>query len=1258
MQRQSLIPEPDVGLSCTDDLLGDQKSPGTEAIRDRHGDDGLADVDAVLHDEGEIVPLVARAALDQAAAVDPDADGKSCMLVAGRTDDIVVQAVLRDRIPDLVSAVANAFRGVGGGLQRAVEAGVQALGVAEPQLGERRLGVGHTEEVILMVGGRVTAGDGAVLEMDGRGRIVMIAPAARTRVVARAGADEEGKEGASCSTAAGWSAGGGGGGERGVKEGSGGPPGQAPPFQCVGTTGSDDRHVFPRSLPAGQLCPGPARGFCPPSPAQLTHGLIARPRFTMPVATMQMNAFAIDQNKALPRLPLSPPSNDPDSVSSATDQNLLPGAHPRPYSPTYLRDKTNEDANARNLVTPPAKEKRVLTSRKMMLLRSQPNRDARPRVQPGPGHQRDHPSISTLNDEPTLASSPTLADPRTRATDHDRNSHGSLPDEDMAGMPAFLAKYKTTPGEESEDGLSRNSREDEQDDDDDETVMETATVIEDSVEAQRLQQEKDERASAILSKRAEQILANAKRRLNVMEGNLRGARDLVAPLTAANLKRATSLGSAHGAPYPSRSLLMPAGYDADGAQPARGLHSQLSSPTIGRDYQGHARNFSANSVHDRSYRVSGRHSSLARSNRIPVKVDDAAVNHALRSSRSYDSFAHNSAIYHAISRDGTQPHRGSPDPALEPLREDDPLQMNTYDERYGYRKHASSLSRYSPSIPDDLRSQMSTLKGKISTLRERAREDSLRRQSLLSLKSASPFSNATADSPELYYTPSPGHDVHELDGNAVADPTGRGSPHLPLADRDSQSVTRSGNAFAQRAAAERQQKAASPSSGHPLVAEHGRPLRSTMSAQQLSLHQRTPSGSAIIQSAKQRFSHHQHQTSQGSSNSSGTVGFGRPRFSPHHRYQASKSSTNSGSSKDSAQSAVNQNFDNRETDDEGLFIHHDAHDQTPPTTVRMHGTDVTNEDNDSVYEDAEDVAEPAVVAHEDRDDAFDYEHFFLHSAMGTYSRARRDSSSSDDSVSSAQTARGPGAARYLVGEEDDDDDDDDDADLFPPSTPQTPERLREIERNIHQRTHSADSVDTVSTFETAHEARSRPATAASRRHPTPDWATSAMHSRSNSRPSTAIRRAIPSDTSSDRADSGVGGLPPRSQSAAATERKSSPSALQSSFLTGLGFAASAASPPSSPLDPATVAVNALSRPGGKPLGMKDKALLFGLVDALRTTCWQMQATAEEAPPDVSRLRRKLEAAKRALESLDAGADDHDADDESPDPGPPRDVIGT
>jgi hypothetical protein len=102
------------------------------------------------------------------------------------------------------------------------------------------------------------------------------------------------------------------------------------------------------------------------------------------------------------------------------------------------------------------------------------------------------------------------------------------------------------------------------------------------------------------------------------------------------------------------------------------------------------------------------------------------------------------------------------------------------------------------------------------------------------------------------------------------------------------------------------------------------------------------------------------------------------------------------------------------------------------------------ESDASLYHDT--LATP--ISHEDREDAFDYEHFFLHSAMGTISQqrmGRRGSFSSEDSV---ETTRGPIA----------------------PSTDHK-EEMRNSERTAlgHFRSESTDSVSTLATFATATE---------------------------------------------------------------------------------------------------------------------------------------------------------------------------------------------
>lgn len=92
-------------------------------------------------------------------------------------------------------------------------------------------------------------------------------------------------------------------------------------------------------------------------------------------------------------------------------------------------------------------------------------------------------------------------------------------------------------------------------------------------------------------------------------------------------------------------------------------------------------------------------------------------------------------------------------------------------------------------------------------------------------------------------------------------------------------------------------------------------------------------------------------------------------------------------------------------------------------------------DSDSSYY-HDTVAHP--ISHEDREDAFDYEHFFLHSAMGTIGQRRRDSCSSDDSVQTTVPDR----------------------------------KLQERPSLTRLRAESSTSVSTVDTFKTATEGRS------------------------------------------------------------------------------------------------------------------------------------------------------------------------------------------
>ncbi|KAK5690890.1 hypothetical protein LTR97_012053 [Elasticomyces elasticus] len=890
-------------------------------------------------------------------------------------------------------------------------------------------------------------------------------------------------------------------------------------------------------------------------------------------------------DKALPSLP-SPTLTNPDMVlpfdSNGPALPTPPRTVRRTPSMNYFKDRTNDLQNAR---TPaPKKEKRGLMSRKMLLLRSRTGSGmaVNGSQQYSP---RSVPSESDLNSGPNsaYASSPTLMDVGNLAPEQvneKRLSFGgsSFNSEEYAAIPAFLAKYEPTDGTTTDDEMF--------DSDSPATKKYGYSVtIEGGLDAQRRQQEEDEHNSAILSKRAEQILANAKKRLNLMEGNLRGARDLVAPLTQANLKRATSLGSSHHT-YAGGSRFQLDGYGAGSSpqdQALRPLHAQASSPTMGRDYAGHARGFSETVVPERAQTALSRPNSMIRSGRIPVKASDGSWTQGLRNSRSYDSLGDSP---HHLIRERPLHSRGSPDSNLEPLPEDEASHRGATSPRNStnieYDRNNALRIQRPPSRADDLRDQMTSLKGKISTLRDRAREDSLRRQSLQNLRTPSPFNNAVASSPEYFYTQSPSYGSPILDTNAgighISASTSPETPPTPPKPWGSGHVIgSSGNAFAQQAAAQRRPDA---STSPQRISEFGLPRQPSPEpvAPTQYQHKRTQSGTAIVQPAANRYAHH----------------------NPVRRSEVSSAHALTGTARQSMPGAYN---------DDGISPL-----PIDKSTMPDYNYVVSEDEAESVYEDAEDES-PVVVAHEDRDDAFDYKHFFLHSAMVTYGNGRSRSSSDASSVTSVETARGPTA----IG---DDRDFDPSSSLFPPPTPETPERLKEIERNLHKRTLSADSVSSFATFATANEGHMSPEDR-SRQQSALDWPmppselNSGPSSRRNSRPSTAIKRHIRGkDSSSDRADSGVG-LPRRSNSDHVRSRPE----------------ANIASPPMSPLavmhDPATIAVNALLDPNGRQLGMKDKAILFGLIDHLRRTVQKLQLEDEDQY-ESRVLRRRLDDATKAL----------------------------
>ncbi|THW87287.1 hypothetical protein D6D18_07352 [Aureobasidium pullulans] len=261
----------------------------------------------------------------------------------------------------------------------------------------------------------------------------------------------------------------------------------------------------------------------------------------------------------------------------------------------------------------------------------------------------------------------------------------------------------------------------------------------------------------------------------------------------------------------------------------------------------------------------------------------------------------------------------------------------------------------------------------------------------------------------------------------------------------------------------------------------------------------------------------------------------------------------------------------------------------------------------SIYEDApESSPQVSGPRHEDRDDAFDYSKFFLHSATGSFEpntptrHARSTSLSSSDSCLTAR-AYPVNSGHVTSGAEEEEE-------LQPPPTPETPEALRHIEevklpaRMQHRRGLSAESLATIATFETAEEGHqasiaqwlSRSTSASSIHNPASPPKPSRSH------PSTQTGLPSPS-------------IPPTYTPASTQQGQQyisiSPSAT-------------------------TLAVSALLDPTkGKGLGSKDEALVYTLVESLREFVGELQSGAGGEERRRS-LRRRLDEARRVLEGED------------------------
>ncbi|KAM7193701.1 hypothetical protein V8F33_007635 [Rhypophila sp. PSN 637] len=460
-----------------------------------------------------------------------------------------------------------------------------------------------------------------------------------------------------------------------------------------------------------------------------------------------------------------------------------------------------------------------------------------------------------------------------------------------------------------------------------------------------------------LSRRAEEILANAKKRLTTMEGNLNRARTTFSPTSV-------TYGSDASTPSPPFQRSSTAMYSRD---------PELQSPIS----PGHSR----------------MSSDIATGNGLPSRVSAPRSQSAMGAAGGYRqslSFSKSAdPIRGEVGEENVRPvYKISPPPTdlgqqhlteeeVEPLDEPASPTNSARLSQFlsptfgvfpgdaangggrGLQRSASAAQMR------DIKDQMKDLKGKISSLREQARTDSIKRRSLQSLRTPSPFTHAQID--QWYAEPksnrSSGFTADSVPPNE--NPWTGEEPRLDEKGKglaDEADLDAVGDEF--------------DAAGEPEVEA------------QRQLAVRTPEHPAAVL--------------------------------PGHGYYEGE---------DDRSDVVTEIGDEEESTEDY---------QTPLED------DYMSESGESLYHDT--VQHP--ISHEDREDAFDYEHFFLHSAMGSMSRslARRGSTDSYTSEDSIETTRGPIQGRDSLGSH---------------------------KSGLRSRRDSTGSVSTIETFATAEEGRSR-----------------------------------------------------------------------------------------------------------------------------------------------------------------------------------------
>ncbi|KAI1119659.1 hypothetical protein F5Y14DRAFT_10979 [Nemania sp. NC0429] len=438
------------------------------------------------------------------------------------------------------------------------------------------------------------------------------------------------------------------------------------------------------------------------------------------------------------------------------------------------------------------------------------------------------------------------------------------------------------------------------------------------------------RYSTPLSRRAEQILANAKRRLTTMEGNLHRARS--------SLYSPTSMGS-HSTPSPPfgrPATVTSLGNDQDHRKPSHG-HNRISSesnvPTENTPGVSTQRSLSALGTAG-GYRRPLQSAHIANrthggDNGIPS--NDSSSGKATFSNGKMALQGQDRPLG-PLREDGVFEEMEATGQDAENARADAYLSPDGSVSDKGPRRSTSSLQMR------DLKDQVNDLKGRLSSLRDQARADSLKRRSLQSLRTPSPFTHARVDQ---WYADTNSHEesaAQQGDPNEQETTKSRTSPYDQTGSSVEPEATREGHDSSLVVQTSYVEEPASLATLNPIDSQQVSPTTPVPAR---------PNEQEVIDYVNDSDGGEDLRTEDG--------------------YEYSETG----------------DFD-----------------------------ESASESGASSYHDSVQVQ----VSHEDREDAFDYEHFFLHSAMGSMSRRRMRRKGSNDSVSSddsVETTKGPAASQPM-----------------------------------------------------------------------------------------------------------------------------------------------------------------------------------------------------------------------------------------------------